>query len=69
MGFGCFRADNYVHDMKDAGFAILESMNAEIYDNTVENVRYGVRISLGGAGNQIYDNTFDGCYDGESNES
>lgn len=54
-------ADNHIHDMKDAGFAILESMNAEIYDNIVENVKYGIRISLGGADNNIHDNTFDGC--------
>ena len=52
--------------MKDAGFAIMESMDAAIYDNKVENVRYGLRISLGGAGNQIYDNTFDGCSDCEN---
>ena len=51
--------------MQSAGFAIMESMNATIYNNVVENVRYGVRISVGGAGNEIYDNTFDNCFDGE----
>lgn len=58
--FSC-SADNYVHDMQDAGFAIMESMNADIHDNTVENVKYGVRISLGGSDNKIYDNVFDTC--------
>lgn len=54
-------ADNYVHDMADAGMAILESMDAEIYDNVFENVEYGIRISLGGAGNYVHDNVFDTC--------
>lgn len=56
-------AGNYIHDMLDAGFAILESMDADIHDNVVENVKYGIRISLGGSGNQIYDNSFDSCSD------
>lgn len=53
--------NNHVHDMQDAGLAIMESQNAEIYDNIFENVKYGMRISLGGANNYIHDNTFDGC--------
>lgn len=52
---------NHVYNMQDAGLAIMESMNAEIYDNVFENVKYGMRISLGGAGNYIHDNTFDEC--------
>lgn len=63
LGWGV--VDNYIHDMQDAGIAIMESMDAKIYDNTIENVRYGIRISLGGAGNEIYDNTFDDCSAGE----
>lgn len=51
--------------MQSAGFAIMESMDAAIFNNVVENVRYGVRISVGGAGNEIHDNTFDNCFDGE----
>lgn len=47
--------------MQDDGFAIMESMNAAIYSNVMKNVCYGLRISLGGAGNKIYDNTFDSC--------
>ena len=54
--------------MQSAGIAIMESMDATIYNNVVENVRYGVRISVGGAGNEIYDNTFDNCFDGESHK-
>lgn len=52
---------NYVHDVADAGLAILESFDAEIYDNTFENVKYGVRISLGGGNNDVHDNVFDTC--------
>lgn len=34
-------------------------MNAKIYNNKITNARYGIRMSLGSAGNRIYDNTFD----------
>lgn len=54
-------ADNYVHDMLDAGLANMESMNAKIYDNKFVNVKYGMRVSLGGAGNTITNNVFDKC--------
>lgn len=50
-----------MHDMGDAGIAMMESFDNEIYDNLIENVRYGVRISLGGADNYIHDNVFDTC--------
>lgn len=55
------RADNYVHDMQNAGFALMEAMNNAIHDNTVENVKWGIRLSVGSSYNNIYDNTFDGC--------
>ncbi|CAM9847007.1 unnamed protein product, partial [Ascophyllum nodosum] len=48
---------NEVRNMQDAGIAILESFDAEIYDNVFEGVKYGVRISLGGGNNYIYGNT------------
>ena len=51
--------DNYVHDMQDAGMALMESFNADIHDNTFENCKYGIRFSLGAGDNQVYDNTFD----------
>lgn len=54
-------ADNHVHDMQDAGIAVMESSNANIHDNVIENVKYGIRVSLGGSYNNIHDNTFDGC--------
>ena len=57
-------ADNYVHDMQDAGMALLESFDALIYDNLFENVKYGIRLSLGSARNQVYSNTFDSCSGG-----
>ena len=47
--------------MADAGLAILESFDAEIYDNTFSNVKYGIRISLGGGNNDVHDNVFDNC--------
>ncbi|CAN0131513.1 unnamed protein product, partial [Scytosiphon promiscuus] len=50
--------DNYVHDMQDAGMALMESMNAHVYDNVFENVQYGVRLSLGCTNNLIEYNTF-----------
>ena len=55
------RADNVVYDMQDAGLAILESFDADIHDNTFTNVKYGIRISLGGGNNMVYDNVFDQC--------
>lgn len=57
----CVVADNNVHDMDDAGIAILESFDAEIYSNNITNVVYGIRISLGAGNNQIFDNVFDTC--------
>lgn len=57
-------ADNHVHDMQDAGMALLESFDALIYDNLFENVKYGIRLSLGSARNQVYSNTFKSCSGG-----
>lgn len=47
--------------MEDAGMALMESMDADIHDNTIENVKWGVRLSVGAARNNIYDNTFHNC--------
>ncbi|CAM9999901.1 unnamed protein product, partial [Ascophyllum nodosum] len=57
----CEVYDNVVYDMQDAGLAILESFDADIHDNTFTNVKYGIRISLGGGNNMVYDNVFDQC--------
>ncbi|CAN0103811.1 unnamed protein product, partial [Hapterophycus canaliculatus] len=54
---------NYVHDMQDSGMALMESMDADIHDNTFEDVKYGIRLSLGCARNRIYRNTFASCSD------
>lgn len=51
--------DNHIYNNKDAGLALLESFGAEIYDNRIEDCKYGIRLSLGSADNEIYDNTFD----------
>eukprot|EP00903_Cladosiphon_okamuranus_P006681 g6521.t1 len=53
--------DNTIYNMKDAGIAMLESMDADIHDNIIDDVRYGIRMSLGSAGNNVYDNTFNSC--------
>ena len=38
-------------------------MNAKIYNNDISDVRYGIRMSLGSAGNQVYENEFDKASD------
>lgn len=45
--------------------ALMESMDADIHDNTFEDVKYGIRLSLGCARNKIYRNTFATCSDCE----
>lgn len=52
--------------MQDAGLAILESFDASIYYNTFTNVKYGIRISLGGGNNDVRNNVFDTCSNCES---
>ena len=56
-----YGAGNTVYNMQDAGIAILESFDAQIYDNTFEDVKYGVRISLGGGQNSVHDNVLRNC--------
>ena len=53
--------DITVHDMQDAGMVILEYFDAGIHDNTFTNVKYDIRISLGGGNYNVYDNMFDRC--------
>ena len=55
--------DNTIYNMQDAGIAMLESMDADIHDNDIDGVRYGIRMSLGSAGNNVYQNTFNSCSD------
>lgn len=52
--------------MQDAGIAYLESMNGMIYNNNIKDCKMGIRLSLGSAGNEIYDNVFDSCFDGQT---
>eukprot|EP00752_Nemacystus_decipiens_P009493 g8487.t1 len=54
---------NTINNMQDAGIAMLESMDADIHDNSIDNVRYGIRMSLGSAGNNVHDNVFNDCSD------
>ncbi|CAM9200699.1 unnamed protein product [Ectocarpus fasciculatus] len=51
--------NNRIWNNGDAGIALMESFNADIYDNTIENCKYGIRLSVGSADNDIHDNTFD----------
>ena len=54
---------NTISNMQDAGIAMLESMNADIHDNSIDGAQYGIRMSLGSAGNNVYENTFNDCSD------
>lgn len=56
---------NYIHDIQDGGITIMESFNADIYDNIVKDVDFGVRITLGGGRNFVHDNLLDNCATGE----
>lgn len=47
--------------MQDAGVAVIESFDTEIYENSFKNVKYGIRISLGGSNSYVHDNVFDTC--------
>eukprot|EP00903_Cladosiphon_okamuranus_P006680 g6520.t1 len=55
--------ENTIYNMQDAGIALMESMNADIHDNDISDCRMGIRMSMGSAGNRVYDNTFDKCGD------
>lgn len=58
-------SDNEITNMQDAGIALLETMNADIYDNTIDGAQFGIRMSLGSAGNYVHDNSFNDCEDCE----
>lgn len=49
--------------MPDAGIALLESFNADIHDNDIDGVQFGIRMSLGSGSNSVYDNEFNDCSD------
>ncbi|CAM9132608.1 unnamed protein product, partial [Ectocarpus fasciculatus] len=51
--------DNVVSDMQDAGMALLETMNADIYNNDFSGVKFGIRLSLGSSDNYVHENTFE----------
>jgi poly(beta-D-mannuronate) C5 epimerase len=51
-------AFNYVHDQPTgAGIAVFDSANNSIHDNTVDGTMYGLRLSVGAAGNRFVNNT------------
>ncbi|CAM9925068.1 unnamed protein product [Ascophyllum nodosum] len=52
---------NVIFDMQGPGLAILESFDTDIHDNTFKNVTFGVRISLGGGNNTVYNNVLEEC--------
>lgn len=51
--------------LQDAGIAMLEAFSANIYNNMIDGVRYGIRMSLGSANNMVFENTFNDCTDCE----
>eukprot|EP00752_Nemacystus_decipiens_P009556 g8536.t1 len=55
--------DNTITNMQDAGIALLESFDAQIYGNTIDGAKYGIRMSLGSARNSVYENSFNACTD------
>lgn len=56
---GVSLADNVIYNMQDAGIALLESMNADIYNNAFNSVKFGIRLSLGSSDNYVHENTFE----------
>ena len=38
-------------------------MNAKVYNNDIKTTKFGIRLSLGSAGNHIYSNIFDDASD------
>ena len=52
--------DNYVHDNGDAGIALMESFNADVSNNIIEDNKYGVRLSVGCADNVFSKNDITG---------
>ncbi|CAM9699718.1 unnamed protein product, partial [Laminaria digitata] len=47
---------NHVHGNGDAGMALMEIFNAKVSDNTFEDNKYGIRMSVGCADNVFSNN-------------
>lgn len=47
---------NTVYDNADAGLALMEAFDAEVYDNTFRDNKYGIRLSVGCANNVFKNN-------------
>lgn len=60
-------ADNYIHDMEGSGLALMESFDAEVYNNIIINSTTGIRFSLGSSNNYVHHNVFDTCSEREMN--
>ena len=54
------KKDNNIHDNDDAGIAVLESFDADVSGNTIKNNKFGIRLSVGAAGNVMSKNTISG---------
>ena len=52
--------------MGDAGIALLESEDADIYNNRVDGAEFGIRLNLGSRDNLIRENTFNDIWNGET---
>lgn len=50
---------NTITNVQDAGIAVLESFGLDIHDNVITGALYGIRVTLGSADNEVYDNVFE----------
>ena len=48
---------NNIYNNKDAGIAFMESFGGKIFNNTITNCKYGLRLSLGAEENTFMHNT------------
>lgn len=58
-------SDNYIFNVGDAGIAVMESFDIEVYNNQVSDAKYGIRLTLGAGDNEVRDNTFENINEGE----
>lgn len=52
--------DNIIYNNGDAGIAFMESFGGKVYNNSITNCKYGVRLSVGASDNTfMYNNMTD----------
>lgn len=60
-----FLSDNVITNVGDAGIAVMESFDIEVYDNLVVGALNGIRFTLGSGDSEVYENTFEDISAGE----